>query len=116
MASRYESVAKLVRIRQGRTTVTFEQVGEEILVEYSTQKQSRPVRFVLKKPAVDVLKELLEVGPLKLPVAIGPDDGPGERPPDSVPAEGHPEGTPVSENVAPKGLQRKADGVVEGMG
>ena len=116
MASKYESVAKLVRIRQGRKTITFEHIGEEILIEYSTQKQSRPVRFTLRKPAVNVLKELLGVSPLRGPMAIGSDDGPGERPPGSVPPEGNPEGKPAGEQAGPKGLKRQADGVVEGMG
>lgn len=117
MANRYESVAKLVRVRQGRATITFEQVDGDILIEYSTQKQSRPVRFTLKEKAVEALKELIGAAPAPGGKVIGlPDDGPGERPSGSTPREGHPEGKPVGDDAGPKGLQRQADGVVEGMG
>ncbi len=105
-------VSKLVRVKQGGVTFEFEILDDNLLIEV-IGRQDQAVRFILKEPALNALKELL--GPNPRPVPVGPDEPPGERPPGSVPTEGHPEGKPATEK-GQEGLQRQADGVVEGMG
>lgn len=112
-------VSKQVRITQGDQVITFELAKGGLAVEIDEHSAPK-ASFVLRKSAMDALRELLGMQQPSRAKALTPDK------PLTLPAEEfdkrfkhgdktgpprEPDGTPT-----PDGLNRKADGVEEGMG
>lgn len=107
-----ESVSKLLRVKQGKTTINFERIELGLVVEYFTQRTQRPVRFTLKEPAVDALKELL--GSYALTRETEPSSSAFQM--EEVPAQARtvpPEG--LQGRQTEEGLVRSEDGIEAGM-
>lgn len=110
-------VSRQVKVTQGQNTVTFELVRRGLAIRLNEAGMG-DTQFVLSKPGMDALRELLGMQQPSRAKAATPDkpltltpeqfDERFERG-SSPPRE--PDGTPTSE-----GLARKADGVEEGMG
>ncbi len=109
-----ESVSKLLRVKQGKTTINFERIELGLVVEYYGQRTQRPIRFTLKEPAVDALKELL--GSTTKTRELPPREGTGDFQMEEVPAQARtvpPEG--LQGRQTEEGLVRSADGIEAGM-
>ncbi len=117
MSSRTK-VSKQVKVTQGQNTVTFELVRRGLAIKLNEAGMG-DTQFVLSKPGMDALRELLGMQqPLRAkattpdePLILTPEqfDKRFKKEQPGPPRE--PEGTPT-----PEGLTRKADGVEEGMG
>lgn len=90
-------VSRLIRVKQGRTTIQFELLGDSLTIELPRKGQKHTC-FTVQKEGVAVLKELLGAGPAAPVTATEP--------------------TPVhriEESQRPDGLIRFDDGIVGGM-
>lgn len=92
-------VSRLIRVKQGKTTIQFELLGDSLTIELPRRGQKH-VHFTVQKEGVAVLRELLGGG---RPVVLPPGDTRFDPPKVD-------EGKPT-----PEGLTRFPDGTEAGM-